>query len=104
MWDNYLTSGLAIAFGATLSVSTMAVAQTAPPMGGGYTNVIPIPVDDPATKAIAGALFKPTGTGPFPAVVYVSGCNGVFPTGITKATTERLLSKGVATLIIDPFT
>src|SRR5208337_4028972 len=30
-------------------------------MGGGYTNVIAIPVDDPDTKAIAGALFKPPG-------------------------------------------
>ena len=45
--------------------------------GGGYTNVIPIPVDDPATKAIAGALFKPDGAGPFPAVVYMSGCEGL---------------------------
>jgi dienelactone hydrolase len=46
-------------------------------MGGGYQNVIPIPVDDPATKNIAGALFKPTGAGPFPALVYMSGCGGL---------------------------
>jgi dienelactone hydrolase len=104
MLGNFLTSVTALAVGATLGVSIPAAAQTAPPMGGGYTNVIPIPVDDPTTKAIAGALFKPTGTGPFPAVVYISGCNGVFPTGLTKATIDRLLSKGVATLIIDPFT
>ena len=104
MWDNFLASAIAVAFGATFGVSTIAVAQTAPPMGGDYTNVIPIPVDDPTTKAIAGALFKPTGKGPFPAVVLVSGCNGVFPMGLTKATTDRLLAKGVATLIIDPFT
>lgn len=101
---NFWKSVTAIAVGATLGVSTLAAAQTAPPMGGGYMNAIPIPVDDPTTKAIAGALFKPTGTGPFPAVVYISGCNGVFPTGLTKATVDRLLSKGVATLIIDPFT
>jgi dienelactone hydrolase len=104
MQVSFLTSVAAIALSATLGVSTPASAQTAPPMGGGYTNVIPIPVDDPSTKAIAGALFKPTGTGPFPAVVYISGCNGVFPTGLTKPTIDRLLSKGVATLIIDPFT
>ena len=103
MQGNFLAS-VTVAISATLGVAIPAAAQTAPPMGGGYTNVIPIPVDDPTTKAIAGALFKPTGTGPFPAVVYISGCNGVFPTDLTKATIDRLLSKGVATLIIDPFT
>jgi dienelactone hydrolase len=104
MQGNFLTTVTALAVGATLGVAIPAAAQTAPPMGGGYTNVIPIPVDDPATKAIAGALFKPTGKGPFPAVVYISGCNGVFPTDLTKPTIDRLLSKGFATLIIDPFT
>ena len=43
-------------------------------MGGGYTNVIAIPVDDPDTKAIAGALFRPQGAGPFPAVIYLGYC------------------------------
>ena len=104
MQGNFLASVIAVAISATLGVSIPAAAQTVPPMGGGYTNVIPIPVDDPTTKAIAGALFKPTGKGPFPAVVYISGCNGVFPIGLTKPTIDRLLSKGVATLIIDPFT
>jgi hypothetical protein len=42
----------------------VSAAQT-PPMAGGYTNTIPIPVDDPQVKAIAGALFKPQGAGPF---------------------------------------
>ena len=76
MQGNFLAS-VTVAISTTLGVSTLAAAQTAPPMGGGYTNVIPIPVDDPTTKAIAGALFKPTGTGPFPAVVYIGGCSGV---------------------------
>jgi hypothetical protein len=31
---------------------------------GGYTNVIPILVDDPPVKAIVGAVFKPAGAGP----------------------------------------
>jgi dienelactone hydrolase len=104
MQGNFLASVIAVAISATLGVSIPAAAQTVPPMGGGYTNVIPIPVDDPTTKAIAGALFKPTGKGPFPAVVYISGCNGVIPIGLTKPTIDRLLSKGVATLIIDSFT
>jgi dienelactone hydrolase len=104
MQGNFLATVTALAVGATLGVSIPAAAQSVPPMGGGYTNVIPIPVDDPTTKAIAGTLFKPTGKGPFPAVVYISGCNGVIPIGLTKPTIDRLLSKGVATLIIDPFT
>jgi len=76
-------------------------------MGGGYTDVIPIPVNDPAVKAISGALFKPTGAGPFPAVVYVSGCGGLndpADRAQQKVAIDHLLSKGVATLIIDPFT
>ncbi len=65
MQGSFLTSVAAIALSATLGVTTPATAQTAPPMGGGYTNVIAIPVDDPTTKAIAGALFKPKARGHF---------------------------------------
>ena len=52
----------AIGAAAMLALPSVSVAQ-APPMGGGYTNVIPIPVNDPSVKAIAGALFKPAGAG-----------------------------------------
>jgi hypothetical protein len=55
-------------------------AAQALPIGGGYSgqpNVIAIPVKDPEIKAITGALFKPAGTGPFPAIVYMSGCAGL---------------------------
>ena len=65
MQGNFLASVIAVAVGATLGVSIPAAAQTAPPMGGGYKDVVPIPVDDPTTKAIAGALFKPRGRGRF---------------------------------------
>jgi hypothetical protein len=34
-------------------------AQTPPSIGGGYTDVIAIPVKDPAIRAISGALFMP---------------------------------------------
>jgi dienelactone hydrolase len=91
---------------AMLAFQSMSKAET-PPMGGGYTDVIPIPVNDPVTKAIAGALFKPPGAGPFPAVVYVGGCGGIDgppSRAQQKAAIDHLLSKGVATLIIDPFT
>jgi dienelactone hydrolase len=86
---------------------SMSNGQTAPRMGFGYANAIPIPVDDSATKAIVGALFKPVGPGPFPAVVYMSGCSGL--SGPTEMMLERMvidhfLAKGLATLIVDPFT
>ena len=82
-------------------------AAEAPPMGGGYTNIIPIPVNDQSVKEIAGALFKPQGAGPFPAVVYISGCNGLnFPPEVKqeKRVIDNMLAKGIATLIVDPFT
>ena len=107
MQSNILASVTAIAISATLGGSTLADAQTAPPIGGGYTNAIPIPVDDPTTKNISGALFKPDGAGPFPAVVYMSGCAGLnIPpeASLERATIKHDLGKGVATLIVDPFT
>ncbi len=76
-------------------------------MGGGYTDVVSIPVSDSAVKAIAGALFKPSGAGPFPVVVYLSGCAGLdneADRAMQKAAIEHYKSKGVATLIVDPFT
>ncbi|HKN31327.1 MAG TPA: dienelactone hydrolase family protein [Roseiarcus sp.] len=78
-----------------------------PRMGGGYTNVIAIPVDDPDTKAIAGALFKPQGAGPFPAVIYLGFCAGFdeqVERAVQKTWVERLPTKGFATLIVDPYT
>jgi hypothetical protein len=105
----FLTSvaGLALAISSMLVSPTIGAAQTAPPMGGGYTDVIPIPVDDPTTKNIAGALFKPAGSGPFPGVVFMTGCAGLnSPAAIAmqKTVIDHLLAKGVATLLVDPFT
>jgi hypothetical protein len=67
----------ALAVGVMPALPILTAGQTTPPMGGGYTNVIPIPVDSPRTKAISGALFKPEGVGPFPAVIYMPACDGV---------------------------
>lgn len=99
----------ALVLGATIVLPSLAFSQTAPPMGGGYKDVVPIPVDDPITKAIAGALFKPAGKGPFPVVVYMSGCYGLGLNNPPELVLERtaidhLLAKGVATFIVDPFT
>jgi dienelactone hydrolase len=93
-------------FGAMVAPNVSQAAAT-PPIGGGYTNVIAIPVNDPSVKEIAGALFKPEGKGPFPAVVYMSGCNGLdFPPEAKqeKRVIDGLTSKGIAVLIVDPFT
>jgi dienelactone hydrolase len=97
---------MALSVGAMLSLPAIGASQTTPPIGGGYTNAIPIPVDDPV-KNIAGALFKPAGAGPFPAVVYMSGCGGLNnppEMALEKTVIDHLLAKGVATLIVDPFT
>ena len=95
----------AIAANIIVWAPSASVAKT-PPMAGGYTDFISIPVDDPNVKAIAGALFKPPGTGPFPAIVYMSGCGGL-PAGAEqtqeKSVIDHMTAKGVATLIVDPF-
>ena len=106
---SFLTSvaGLALATSSMLVSPTIGSAQTPPPMGGGYTDVIPIPVDDATTKNIAGALFKPPGSGPFPGVVFMTGCAGLnSPEAIAmqKTVIDHLLARGVATLLVDPFT
>jgi dienelactone hydrolase len=102
----YAFAMTSVAAGAVVAVPPALAAQ-APPMGGGYTNVIAIPVNDPSVQAIAGALFKPTGSGPFPALVYLSGCAGLNPPPEhpqEKGVIDDLNSKGIAVLIVDPFT
>src|SRR5258708_8283429 len=109
MKRNFLTPAAAVAL--TLSAIVIipggGTSETAPAMGGGYTNVIPIPIDDPTIKNIAGAFFKPSGSGPFPGVVFMTGCAGLnSPEAIAmqKEAIDHLLAKGVATLLVDPFT
>src|SRR5271155_2097885 len=109
MKRDFLTSftTMALSVGAILSLPAIGASQTPPPIGGGYPNAIAIPVDDPTTKNIAGALFKPGGAGPFPAVVYMSGCSGLDNSpefALERTVVDHLLAKGVAVLIVDPFT
>jgi dienelactone hydrolase len=101
------TAVAAIGLCCATSLQAQTGGQTPPPIGGGYTDVTTIPVNDPAVKAIGGALFKPAGAGPFPAVVYMTGCPGIDPPPLRaqqKTTIDRLLGKGVAILIVDSFT
>jgi len=104
---------LALAFAAALSttVASMSVATAAQPadivrMGGGYpVSVVRIPVEDPIAKHVPAALFEPEGTGPFPAVILLSGCSGVGPDFETmRRVTASYVAKGIATLVVDSFT
>ena len=107
MKARHLASLTSLALLGAIAAPNALWAAEAPPIGGGYANAIAIPVNDPSVKDIAGALFKPPGAGPFPAVVYMSGCNGLnFPPEIKqeKRVIDNMLSKGIATLIVDPFT
>ena len=102
-------AAMAIAANALVAVTGFAN-EAPPPMGGpylGYKDAIRIPVDDPKTEAIFGALFKPDGAGPFPAVVYMPVCGGVSPrpeAEAEKRVIDHLRAKGFATLIVDPYT
>jgi len=75
-------------------------------MGSAYpVAVVNIPVDDAKTKFVAAALFEPNGTGPFPAVIILSGCAGVTrDAGIVRRINTDYLPKGIATLVVDSFT
>jgi dienelactone hydrolase len=56
--------------------------------------------------AIAGALFKPEGAGPFPGVVFLSGCAGLSEPpdmAMQKTVIDHFLARGVAILLVDPF-
>ena len=62
-------------------------------------------MNDPAVKSVAGALFKPDGSGPFPAVIYMSGCRGLNAyMELQKKLISHLTSMGVARLVLDLFT
>lgn len=102
-----LAMGLACALGLHAGSSIAQTAGKPPAMSGEYTNAMPIPVDDPAVGSIAGALIKPAGAGPFPVVVYLSGCAGLSnepEQALEKKVIDHLLAKKIATFVVDPFT
>jgi dienelactone hydrolase len=53
--------------------------------------------------AIEGYLSKPDGSGPFPAVVYLHGCSGLFP-NTRHRMAELLTGWGYLSLVVDSFT
>jgi len=51
---------------------------------------------------LQGYLTRPPGEGPFPAVVVLHGCSGLFPS-VKKTWSERLSSWGYVVLVVDSF-
>lgn len=95
-----------------MALPAVSAAQV-PPMSGGYSNIIAIPIDESIpigmrkTKAIAGALIKPEGAGPFPAVIYLGGCAPIgspHDADLEKTLIDHNRAKGFATLIVDSYT
>jgi dienelactone hydrolase len=83
--------------GALLLVSTVASA-------GGYERVR-IPIEDGQLDAV---MYRPVGPGPFPAVVAMHGCNGLWRSDGTLSTRhsdwgERLAQAGLLVLIPDSY-
>jgi dienelactone hydrolase len=67
--------------------------------------LVNIPVEDPKTRSVSAALYQPPGTGPFPAVVIMSGCAGVnTDADVVGRANFDYMSHGVVTLVIDSFT
>ncbi len=97
----------AVQISATLGGIPPPSVAPAPPVGNGFVEVDTIPLDDPRVKSITGVLFEPEGSGPFPAVVHLTGCDG--PNSASAVKLQRVfvdddVADGVAVLILDSFT
>jgi dienelactone hydrolase len=60
-----------------------------------------IPVTHPRPARLTGEIHRPSGAGPFPALVLLHGCSGIQPN--TIAWSQWLVSEGYATLVLDSF-
>src|SRR5262245_12148599 len=52
---------------------------------------------------LSGELYRPSGNGPFPAVVMLHGCNGRLQRAIEDAEGARFTALGYALLTVDSF-
>lgn len=58
---------------------------------------------------LAGRLFRPEGAGPFPAIVMMHGCSGMWsaagsePTPLYRFWAEHFMRRGYVTLLVDSF-
>jgi dienelactone hydrolase len=58
--------------------------------------------ETPVLEAIEGHLFRPEGSGPFPAIVYLHGCGGLLKNTRTRMA-ELLTGWGYVSLMVDSF-
>jgi dienelactone hydrolase len=61
------------------------------------------PVAEQPSTELVGELYRPTGNGPFPAVVSLHGCGGRGPRASEDASGARFVALGYALLIVDSF-
>jgi dienelactone hydrolase len=76
------------------------------PAGAVAQEAVPLTINDQTVGGLlshkVGRLKLPNGNGPFPAVIVLSGCNGVKHS--TRVWARRLASWGSAALLVDSFT
>lgn len=61
------------------------------------------PISRPHIVELTGELYRPTGNGPFPAVVSLHGCAGTPPREYADAAGAAYVALGYALLIVDSF-
>jgi dienelactone hydrolase len=81
------------------SLLAAAVLAMAGCTGGVVTHAVPVTTPRPAM--LSGDLYRPAGTGPFPAVILLHGCGGPAPNG--SAWAVWLQAEGYAALTLDSF-
>ena len=60
-----------------------------------------VPVTRPQPATLKANLYKPSGAGPFPALVLLHGCSGIQP--VTIAWAQWLTAQGYVALVLDSF-
>jgi dienelactone hydrolase len=61
------------------------------------------PIDPQPTTELVGELYRPSGSGPYPAVVALHGCAGRGSKAYEDATAARFMTDGYAVLFVDSF-
>jgi dienelactone hydrolase len=60
-------------------------------------------IAEQASVALTGELYRPTGQGPYPAIVLLHPCSGRLPPSIEQADAARYTAQGYAVLAVDSF-
>src|SRR5437763_2888587 len=60
-------------------------------------------VAEQASVALTGELYRPTGQGPYPAIVLLHPCSGRLPSSIEQADAARYTAQGYVLLAVDSF-